>query len=326
MNLQTHPALALFNRVKKNQKALKSYLQTEQITCYRVYDWDMPEFPLCIDFYEGRLHISEYKTRHSMDADQHQFWLADCLEVLRFLFEITDESIFVKTRFRRQADQQYAKVSDEKNVFTVQESGYVFQVNLSDYIDTGLFLDHRPLRKKVAETSMGKHVLNLFAYTASFSVYAAMGGALTVTTVDLSSTYLHWAKENFKLNGINITRHQFLKADVKQWIQQSVHKLYDIIILDPPTLSTSTMMKTDLDVQADHVMLIKNALRHLHPHGVLYFSNNFRNFQLSPDLEVEAIIEEITHWTIPPDFRNKQIHRCWEIRKKPQSGYETSLL
>lgn len=308
-------ALPLLNRIKKNLKLLKPYVSKHKLSCYRVYDWDMPEFPLCIDYYEGRLHIAEYKTRHHLEDDSYTKWLNDCLEVLQSHFSISKEMIFLKMRERHKGSTQYEKVDQQKNVFQVKENELTFLVNLSDYLDTGLFLDHRVMRKLVMEEAKGKHVLNLFAYTGSFSVYACAGGAFTTTTVDLSNTYLNWAKENFKANGFALAKHQFIKSDVKEWIKQTPKRLYDIIVLDPPTLSKSKTTKTDFDVQADHVELINNSLKHLQIGGVLYFSTNYREFSFQQADIDASIITDITLQSIPDDFRNKRIHYCWKIVK-----------
>lgn len=305
----------LFNRIKKNVKALKPFLKDSGITCYRVFDWDMPEYPLCIDYYNGHIHVAEYQTRHPLNEEQYQTWLSDSLSAIKTFFNVNDSFLHLKLRERKKGSNQYEKVNSKQQLMTVTEQGVSFLVNLDDYLDTGLFLDHRPLRKRVMQEAKGKHVLNLFAYTGSFSVYAAMGEAFTTTTVDLSNTYLNWAKENFKLNGIALARHSFIKADVKQWIKQNPVKLYDLIVLDPPTMSRSSMAKTKFDVQEDHVELINHTLNHLKPGGVLYFSNNYRNFVLHT-AEIQAShIDDISLATIPADFRNKKIHSCWRIIK-----------
>jgi len=207
----------LLNRLRKNARQLKPYLRQEGITCYRIFDWDMPEFPLCIDDYEGHIHVAEYKTRHALDEDVYQRWLEDCLAVIRLFFGVDEERIYLKARERHKGLTQYEKVDEKRHFFLVQENGLKFRVNLTDYLDTGLFLDHRPTRKRVMMEAKGKHVLNLFAYTGSFSVYACAGGAFTTTTVDLSNTYLNWARENFLANGFSLAKHQFIKADAKEW-------------------------------------------------------------------------------------------------------------
>lgn len=304
---------ALKNRLKKNLKQIKPYLKQNNISCYRVYDWDMPEFPLCIDMYESRVHVAEYLTRHALEDDAYENWVQVCRDVLKEVFSLEDDQLFFKLRKKHGVGSQYEKLNEEKVFFSVKENDITFLVNLGDYLDTGLFLDHRPLRKQVMLEAKNKHVLNLFAYTGSFSVYAAMGGAFTTTTVDLSNTYLNWAKENFRANQISLAKHSFIKTDVKEWIKQKPSRLYDIIILDPPTVSKSKMAKTKFDVQTDHVELIQSALTHLHPNGVLYFSNNFRDFKIQEDIP-GAQITDISLQTIPADFRNKKIHYCWKIQ------------
>ncbi|MBK7690007.1 MAG: class I SAM-dependent methyltransferase [Bacteroidetes bacterium] len=305
----------LYNRIQKNKKVLKSFLAQNNITCYRIYDWDMPEYPLCIDVYENKIHCSIYKTRNQLFEDEMKQWQALCVQTIRESFSVSPEDIYIKSRERKKESGQYEKVNQHKEKFIVQENGIHFWVNLSDYVDTGLFLDHRNTRQIVKTLSKGKHILNLFAYTGSFSVYAAMGGAFTTTTVDLSNTYLNWAKENFQLNKIPLSKHQFIKTDVKQWIKQEPSKLYDIIVLDPPTVSKSKMASSTFDVQADHVELINNTLRHLQSGGILFFSNNFRDFILETEKIEASTIENITHLSIPQDFRNKKIHACWKIIK-----------
>lgn len=305
----------LRNRIRRNLKQMKSWLQREQLSCYRVYDWDMPEFPWCIDYYEGRVHAAEYATRHPLDDEAYQRWLQSSKQVMLAVFQIEESALFLKLRERKKQGQ-YEKVNDKKEFFEVHENGLTFLVNLQDYLDTGLFLDHRPLRKRVMQESKGKHVLNLFSYTGSFSVYAAAGGAFTTTTVDLSNTYLNWAKDNFKCNGISLSKHSFIKADVKAWLQQERIREFDLIVLDPPTVSKSKMTKTNFDVQTDHKEMIDHCMRHLKPDGVLYFSTNYREFRLDEALLATYHVTDITLKTIPEDFRNKKIHYCWMIQKR----------
>lgn len=312
MNPENSP---LFNRIKKNLRQLKSYLAQNQVSCYRVFDWDMPEYPLCVDIYEDVIHIAEYKTRHQLDDIAYKKWLEECSAVIQTLFNKEEDQLFFKMRERQKGLSQYEKVDSKQHFFEVQEQGIKFKVNMHDYLDTGLFLDHRITRQRVRLEAKGKHVLNLFAYTGAFSVYAAIGGAFSTTTVDLSNTYLNWAKENFKLNQISLARHDFIKTDAKEWVKQKPQKKYDIIVLDPPTVSRSKMAKTKFDIQPDHPELINHTLNHLVEGGVLYFSNNFREFQFQQELINASSIEDIALQTIPPDFRNKIIHRCWRIIK-----------
>ena len=313
MDSISEKALALENRLRKNLKQLKGFLKQEGVSCYRAFDWDMPECPLCIDVYEDKIHVAEYRTRHALDETIHQQWWLAMVEAIKNVFGVSDEQLFLKVRERMKDKTQYEKVDQRSARYVVHENGLPFWVNLTDYLDTGLFLDHRPLRKKVRGLSDGKTVLNLFSYTGSFSVYAVAGGAKHVTTVDLSNTYLDWAKDNFTLNGFDWKQHTFIKTDAKAWLAEAASKQFDIIILDPPTISRSKMADTKFDVQLDQTELINNALRLLNPGGVLYFSTNFRDFELAASSLQASMITDITLKTIPPDFRNKKIHYCWEI-------------
>ena len=307
-----HP---LSNRIRKNIKAIKSYVQKNNLTCYRLFDWDMPEYPLCIDKYENKIHVAEYKTKHPLNDHDYQIWMNESLEAIKEVFNIGDELLFVKRRERQKGDTQYEKVADTKQFDIVHENGFNFLVNMNDYLDTGLFLDHRLTRLMAMKEAQGKKVLNLFAYTGSFSVYTLAGGASHVTTVDLSNTYLNWAKENFKVNGFDPERHQFIKTDVKEWIKNDPEELFDLVILDPPTVSRSKMSKSKFDIQPDHPELIHHVLKHMNKGGILYFSTNFRDFQFQSKRIQASSIQDISFETIPDDFRNKKIHYCWKIIK-----------
>ena len=307
-----HP---LSNRIRKNIKAIKSYVQKNNLTCYRLFDWDMPEYPLCIDKYENKIHVAEYKTKHPLNDHDYQIWMNESLEAIKEVFNIGDELLFVKRRERQKGDTQYEKVADTKQFDIVHENGFNFLVNMNDYLDTGLFLDHRLTRLMAMKEAQGKKVLNLFAYTGSFSVYTLAGGASHITTVDLSNTYLNWAKENFKVNGFDPERHQFIKTDVKEWIKNDPEELFDLVILDPPTVSRSKMSKSKFDIQPDHPELIHHVLKHMSKGGILYFSTNFRDFQFQSKRIQASSIQDISFETIPDDFRNKKIHYCWKIIK-----------
>ncbi len=227
--------------------------------------------------------------------------------------EVPAARIFFKERKPQRGREQYEKFDEQGRSILVQENGLRFVVNLTDYLDTGLFLDHRPTREKVREQAEGKRVLNLFAYTGSFTVYAAAGGASATTTIDLSNTYLEWGQRNMELNGLAGPQHEFVRADVKAWLEQAVDGLYDIVVLDPPTFSNSKRMEDVLYTQRDHPELINGCLRRLAPGGQLYFSTNFRKFQLEPERLNTKNIRDITSATIPKDFRNPKIHYCWLI-------------
>ncbi len=309
---ENHP---LHNRIKKNLKTIRPYLQKNNLSCYRIFDWDMPEYPLCVDVYEDMVHVAEYKTKHPLDDTAYMRWMNESLQAIQEVLKVAESNLFVKKRERQKGIAQYEKVAETKEFKIVHEQGLKFLVNMNDYLDTGLFLDHRITRKRVREEAEGKNVLNLFAYTGSFSVYALAGGAQKVTTVDLSNTYLNWAKENMKVNGFDADQHLFVKTDVKEWIKNEATTLYDLVILDPPTMSRSKMAKTKFDIQSDHPELIFNVLRHMQPGGVLYFSTNFREFEIQTKRLGATLVTDISLETVPDDFRNKKIHYCWKIVK-----------
>lgn len=305
------------NRLTKVFRHIQKQAKRQCITCYRIYDHDLPEFPLSIDMYDDKLYIAEYRRRHGMEDEAHDNWLNATLEVVEKIIAIPQADMYIKQRQRKQGRLgQYQKVNEEKEYFTVNESGLQFKVNLSDYLDTGLFLDHRVTRGMVREEAKGKRVLNLFAYTGSFSVYAASGGALEVTTVDLSNTYLNWAKENLELNGFTGEAYRYDAADVKQYLQDLKPNQYDLVVMDPPTFSNSKKMKDDfLDIQRDHVELINNTLHAMSPEAVLYFSTNFTKFELQAGELKASVIKDITRATTPFDFAGKLRRYCWRIIK-----------
>lgn len=305
------------NRLTKVFKHVHKQAKRQNITCYRVYDHDLPEFPLSIDFYEDKLYIAEYRRRHGMIDEEHEIWLDAALGIVEKVLLIPQERIYVKQRQRKQGRLgQYQKVNEEKEYFIVEEAGLKFKVNLSDYLDTGLFLDHRITRAMVKQEAAGKRVLNLFAYTGSFSVYAAAGGASSVTTVDLSKTYLTWAEENMTLNNFKSPDFRFDNADVKQYLQELKPNMFDLVIMDPPTFSNSKKMKDDfLDIQRDHVELINNVLYAMAEGGVLYFSTNFTKFLLDEGSIKSSQIKDITNATTPFDFAGKLKRYCWKIIK-----------
>jgi 23S rRNA (cytosine1962-C5)-methyltransferase len=302
------------NRLLKNYRHIAKWARKQEISCYRLYDLDIPSFPLCVDVYGNYLHVAEYKARHGMGEEKHALWLAECLQTIAEVTGIYLDHVFLKLRERQKGLKQYEKFSCESFGTWVEEAGLKFWVNLTDYLDTGLFLDHRITRGMVREIASGKKVLNLFAYTGSFSVYAAAGGAEEVHTVDMSQTYLQWAERNMVANGFgDKDKYTYLREDILQWLPGNHRDYFDIIVMDPPTFSNSKKMKDFLDIQRDHVSLINRALRALKPGGIMIFSNNFRAFNMDADaIKAEKIID-ITASTIPPDFRNKQIHHCFRI-------------
>lgn len=304
------------NRLAKVEKHFKKIARKKDISCYRIYDHDLPEFPFIIEHYIDRLYVSEYKRKHNMDEEEHAYWLQACLTAISETLEISNENIFTKLRSRKAGHEgQYQKTADTKNEFVIEENGLKFIVNLSDYLDTGLFLDHRITRKMVMDEANGKKILNLFAYTGSFSVYSAAGGAKNVTTVDLSNTYLAWARRNMQLNSFDDEKkYDFIATDVVDFLE-SEHATFDLIIMDPPTFSNSKKMSGILDIQKDHTRLINNCLRILTAGGHLYFSTNYTKFQLSKEALLASSIKDITKSTTPFDFEKKLNRSCFLIKK-----------
>lgn len=302
------------NRLEKVYRHLGKQAKRQGISCYRIYDHDLPEFPFIIELYEDKLYVSEYKRRHSMSDEQYEEWLEECKKIMAGVLQVTEENIFLKMRQRKEGRQgQYQKVDEVKNEFVVQENGLKFIVNLSDYLDTGLFLDHRITRQMVRELSNEKHVLNLFCYTGSFSVYAAAGGASNVISVDLSKTYLNWAERNVELNFPGFKNHESIHADVKQYLKTVAENSFDLIVMDPPTFSNSKRMEDFLDIQKDHVELINDCMKALGKNGILFFSTNYTKFQLDADMINASEIKDITKQTTPFDFTGKLKRQCWRI-------------
>ncbi len=304
------------NRLAKQARHLRKWPTKRGITCYRLYDRDMPEAPFAIDRYEDAIHIAEYDRPHERTPAEHADWLDAMLGVVAKVLETPRQQIFLKYRQRQRGADQYDRVGDESVVRIVQEAGLKFKVNLSDYIDTGLFLDHRQTRGMVRDVARGKRFLNLFAYTGSFTVYAAAGGAIETTTVDLSANYLNWAAENLQLNGLNGTQHKFRQEDGREFVAALPRQpLYDLAVVDPPTFSNSKRIDFDWDVQQHAALLLKDLAIRMAPGGVVYFSTNFRRFKLDEPLLAAYNVREISKQTVPEDFRNARIHRCWRLVK-----------
>jgi len=309
------------NRLGKNLKNLQRWLKQEQLHAYRLYDADMPEYAIVVDVYEGEqrwVHVQEYQAPKKVDAEKARFRLKEALGVIAEVLAVDESRLFFKLRKQQKGKSQYEKLGDSKHFHEIEESGCRFLVNFQDYLDTGLFLDHRPIRKLIAEHSAGKDFLNLFAYTGTASVYAARGGARTTTTLDMSNTYLEWARRNMRLNGFAGKHHEFIQADCLQWLAQSPgRQSYDLIFLDPPSFSTSKRMAQTFDVQRDHVSVVRQCLQRLRTNGLLIFSNNLRNFKLDEAALADLDIQDITRQTIPKDFeRNPKIHHCFLIRNR----------
>ena len=302
------------NRLTKVYRHLSKTARRQAVSCYRIYDHDLPEFPFSIEIYEDKVYVAEYKRRHNLSEEAYEDWMKKSLEAFAQVVQIPVENIFTKLRQRKAGRKgQYQKTDFTQSEFIVQENGLKFIVNLSDYLDTGLFLDHRNTRKMVQEESAGKRVLNLFAYTGSFSVYAAAGGASKVSTVDLSKTYLNWADRNMKLNGFEGDQFETVRADVLQYLKIASPASYDIIVMDPPTFSNSKRMEDFLDIQRNHVELINDCMKILDDDGVLYFSTNSTKFQLQEKELNASVIKDITKATTPFDFEGKLKRWCYKI-------------
>ncbi|PHN48561.1 bifunctional 23S rRNA (guanine(2069)-N(7))-methyltransferase RlmK/23S rRNA (guanine(2445)-N(2))-methyltransferase RlmL [Pseudomonas syringae] len=300
------------NRLQKNLKLMGKWVRREGIDCYRVYDADMPEYSLAIDLYHDWVHVQEYAAPKSIDPEKASARLFDALAAIPQALNIDKNRVVIKRRERQSGTKQYERQSAQGQFLEVSEGGVKLLVNLTDYLDTGLFLDHRPMRMRIQREAAGKRFLNLFAYTATASVHAAKGGARSTTSVDLSRTYLDWARRNLSLNGFS-DKNRLEQGDVMAWLQANRDE-YDLIFIDPPTFSNSKRMEGIFDVQRDQVELIDLAMARLAPGGVLYFSNNFRKFVLDENLSQRYAVEDITAHTIDQDFaRNGKIHRAWKI-------------
>lgn len=309
---------AFANRLRKNAKHWSKWARRQHVECYRVYDRDIPEFPLAIDIYGARAHLQEFDTGWQISDEEHAAWVHSIKDAVSEVLQLPLEAVTFKLRARQKGLAQYEKTGSRGDNFIVTEDGHRFIVNLEQYLDTGLFLDHRNTRRMVQEKAAGKRFLNLFAYTGSFTVYAAAGGAWESVTVDLSNTYQDWARRNFELNGMDLDKHHLVRADVLVWLDQAVAsgEQFNLIVMDPPSFSNSKKMLGVLDVQRDHPHLINQCLALLAPGGELFFSTNLRSFELEAEkLTPCASIQEISTLTVPDDYRNKKIHRCWLLKK-----------
>ena len=310
-------ATALGNRLRKNARHWGRWARRNGIECYRVYDRDIPEFPLAIDRYGERVHAQSFAAHWASVGEAGAAPEVDVAPVIAGALDVDPARVVLKTRARQRGTAQYGREASRGEPFVVQEGGLSFEVNLDAYLDTGLFLDHRLTRALVREHAAGRFVLNLFAYTGSFSVYAADGGAARSVTVDMSQTYQRWTRRNFVLNDVDFKRHSLVCEDVLAFLAEAVARRarFDLIVLDTPSFSNSKRMETTFDVQRDHPALVRQCLALLAPDGELYFSNNRRGFRLDPDLAQEAAFEDITARTVPPDFARHRPHRCWRVTK-----------
>lgn len=317
----TSPSLArqaeyFSNRLAKNEKALRKWARTKDIHAFRLYDKDIPEIPLAVDIYDAEgtraLVISLYERPYEKAEAEESRWLGEMSRAAGGRLSIPEDRIFLKTRRHMKGLEQYERRAGQGFLMNVREGGLLFSVNLSDYLDTGLFLDHRPARGAVRDAAKGERVLNLFSYTGSFSAYAAAGGAASVTSVDLSNTYLAWAVRNFSLNGLDEGIHETVKADVWRYLRDAAARKarWDIIVADPPTFSNSTMAERDFDVNRDWPALIEACAAVLAPGGCLVFSTNSRQLKWDPS-RIALPWKDVSETSIPIDFRNKRIHSCW---------------
>jgi 23S rRNA (guanine2445-N2)-methyltransferase / 23S rRNA (guanine2069-N7)-methyltransferase len=303
------------NRLVKNKKHLAKWAKREGVTCFRLYDADLPEWAVAVDLYEGAAHVQEYAPPKTVDARKAAERLEEAMRVVPEVLELPADAVFLKVRRRQRPETQYERVSDSRARREVHEGDCRFIVNLSDYVDTGLYLDHRTLRRMVGELAKGRRFLNLFAYTGTATVHAALGGARDTTSVDISNTYLDWADENFALNRMLPAKHHLVREDVLVWLPRQRDR-FGLILLTPPTFSNSKRMSQPLDAQRDHAALIRAAADRLEPDGVLLFSVHAQRFKLDEAALTGLHVEEITHKTVPPDFaRTPRIHRAWRVTR-----------
>lgn len=304
------------SRLRKRARHFRRWPTKQDIHCFRVYERDIPEIPLIVDRYEDHLHLTEYERPHDRDLGQHADWLDLMKQTAAEALEIDLEKVFLKVKRRQRGKTQHEKIDQASDEIAVREGGLRFWVNLSDYVDTGLFLDHRNTRSMVRDASKDKRVLNLFGYTGAFSVYAADGAARSVTTVDWSKTYLEWARRNFQLNSLEGQRVHFVQKDAREYLADLRRdQQFDIAIVDPPTFSNSKRVDSDWEIQRDHAQLLADVLERIADGGRVYFSTNFRRFKFTDQQLNARSIHEISRQTVPPDFRNQRIHRCWLIEK-----------
>ena len=304
------------NRLRKNKKQLHRWLSKEMIECYRLYDADLPEYAAAIDIYGDAIHIQEYAAPRSIDPRKAKKRLQELLDAVTVTLDVDADQLFVKQRRQNKGKQQYEKQDNNDSnraPLVVKEGQAKFLINLWDYLDTGLFLDHRPVRQRIYTQAAGKDFLNLFCYTATATVHAALGGANSSVSVDMSNTYVDWAKKNFDINNINLNRHKIVRGDCLVWLKDC-RQGFDLILLDPPSFSNSKRMEAILDIQKDHSQLIQRCMEILNPGGILIFSNNLRSFVLDNHLLEKYQCNNMTSQTLDPDFqRNAKIHHCWTI-------------
>lgn len=313
----------LANRLRKRYRHLRKWARRSGVTCYRLYERDIPDAPCIVDWYDGEAVVWLSSRKRDESPEQHAAWREYAIKEVCEGLELPIEKVFVKQRERQKGLNQYERLTQNGHVRVVEENGLRFEVNLSDYVDTGLFLDHRDTRALVRDTASGKDVLNLFAYTGSFTVYASAGSARSTMTVDMSRTYCDWAARNLQLNGFSSSEagdasHRIHQGDCLAFFaDESVkNRSWDVIVCDPPTFSNSKRMTGgSFSVDRDHPWLLRQCARLLRPGGVLFFSTNSRRFKLEASALPSFAATEITERTVPEDFRNRRIHRCWRIEQ-----------
>lgn len=315
-SVSSEVAVDFANRLQKNIKKIEKWAKQQGLDAYRLYDADLPEYNLAVDRYADHIVVQEYAAPKNIDENKARQRLLDVVNATLIVTGIETNKLILKVRQKQKGTNQYEKLANKGEYFYVNEYGAKLWVNLTDYLDTGLFLDHRLTRKMLGEMAQGKDFLNLFAYTGSATVHAALGKAKSTTTVDMSNTYLNWAEQNLLLNDIEGKQHKLIQADCLQWLEKC-DRQFDLIFVDPPTFSNSKRMEDSWDVQRDHIKLMTNLKRILRPNGTIVFSNNKRGFKMDfaklEELGLSAV--EISHKTLPLDFeRNKQIHNCWLVQ------------
>ena len=317
----TEGARMVLNRLKKNQRKLDGWRKKSGISCYRLYDADIPEYAVAVDIYDQSIYVQEYAPPNTISEKVARERFGEIKQAVKEFSANFRGKIHYKERRRQKGDSQYERLNDgPSDTIHVSEGNAQFEVNLSDYLDTGLFLDHRPVRGLIGEMVKGKSFLNLFCYTAAASVQAAMAGASHSLSIDMSNTYLDWAQRNFDLNSLRSSKHQLLRADCLKWLEIE-GELYDVIFLDPPTFSNSKKMDSVLDIQRDHGDLIRSSMAKLVPGGTLIFSNNFRKFKMDELTVRQFDCQNITPQTLDVDFaRNPRIHNVWKIKRRDTFG------
>jgi 23S rRNA (guanine2445-N2)-methyltransferase / 23S rRNA (guanine2069-N7)-methyltransferase len=309
------PSKMLGNRLRKNLRSLRSWAEKNDVHCYRIYDADIPEYNAAIDLYERRVHVQEYEAPKSVDPSKARARLRDLVATVADVLAVDPKDVFTKTRRRQRGRSQYPRLGEEGRFFEVREGGHHFRVNLTDHLDTGLFIDQREIRALLRRHAARAPFLNLFGYTGTATVYAAAGGADSSTTVDLSRTYLDWAQCNLELNGFGSEEHRLVRADCLQWVARARER-YGLIYLDPPTFSTSKKMRGTFDIRRDHVDLILSVAELLDDDGLLVFSSGCKGFELDAKRLGGLRLEDVSRSTVPRDFaRTPNVHCCWLVRR-----------